>query len=388
VLAGYFAARFCHDSGIWPGADYLPFAIVAALIIYTLATREVRILGRVLLSVEGLSVLVMVLVLVVIVVKLTGGFEGRHPSAEVFVLPHGATLQMLVLGSVFGFQAFAGFEGAASLGEETLNPRRNVPRAIALAIGATVVLYLFTSTVMAMGFGVTDEQGKAFADSSGPLFDLSTTYVSPTAALVLELGCMVSAFSAALGTMSGAGRMLFAMSRDALPQSRLARLGERSEPTAAILFVFGFTILLAVAVRIVGIDGLHVAFYFGSVGGLMLLTAYVMANVGAIRMMARAGGRERALIVVSAAGIVMVLYLIFNTLYPVPDWPYNLFPYLVAAWLAVGLAVVLIRPDIAAKVGTGLAAGGTATIPSPDDRASSDTIDSTPNDTTTSEVNN
>jgi len=31
--------------------------------------------------------------------------------------------------AVFGFLSFAGFEGAASLGQETNNPRREIPRA-------------------------------------------------------------------------------------------------------------------------------------------------------------------------------------------------------------------------------------------------------------------
>ena len=39
--------------------------------------------------------------------------------------------------AVFGFLSFAGFEGAASLGEETDNPRREIPRAIRNAVLAT-----------------------------------------------------------------------------------------------------------------------------------------------------------------------------------------------------------------------------------------------------------
>lgn len=376
VLAGFFATRFCQDSGIWPEADYLPFALVCAVLILLLSTRDVRVLGRVLLSVEGLSVAVMIVVLVIIVSKLAGGFEGRTISHEVFELPQGATLQLLVLGSVFGFQAFAGFEGAASLGEETVNPRRNVPRAIAMAVGATVVLYLFTSSVMAMAFGTTDAQGKAFAESSGPLFDLSMTYVSPAAAMVLELGCVFSAFSAALGTMSGASRMIYALARDARPSSRFARLGNRGEPVTATLFVFVLALVLIIGVRLGGIDGLHVAFYFGSIGGLLLLVAYVMANAAAISKAIATGGRARVVAVTSALGIGMVLYLIYNTVYPAPKAPYNLFPYIAAAWLSIGLVIVLARPDIARRIGAGMttnaakqAAGDDAT---PDDTARHD----------------
>ena len=41
-------------------------------------------------------------------------------------------------------------------------------------------------------------------------------------------------------------------------------------------------------------------------------------------------------------------------MWPVPDYPFNLFPYIVAAWLAVGLGVALVVPGLASRVQTGL----------------------------------
>jgi len=49
----------------------------------------------------------------------------------------------LPVARVFGFTAFAGFEGAASLSEETRNPRRSIPRALSIAIAGGIVFYVF-----------------------------------------------------------------------------------------------------------------------------------------------------------------------------------------------------------------------------------------------------
>jgi amino acid transporter len=43
------------------------------------------------------------------------------------------------LGVAFGILSFIGFDAAATLGEETRNPRRNVPLAVAGALGAVGV---------------------------------------------------------------------------------------------------------------------------------------------------------------------------------------------------------------------------------------------------------
>jgi amino acid transporter len=59
---------------------------------------------------------------------------------------------------VFGFLSFAGFEAAATLGEEAREPRRDIPRAI---LGTAIfggVYYVFVTWVEVMGFG-TDDAG-------------------------------------------------------------------------------------------------------------------------------------------------------------------------------------------------------------------------------------
>ncbi|MEJ7815350.1 MAG: amino acid permease [Rubrobacter sp.] len=67
-------------------------------------------------------------------------------------MPSGVGLSTVALAAVFGLLSFAGFEGAASLSEETDNPRRDIPRAIATAVITMGVFYTIVMLAQTLGF--------------------------------------------------------------------------------------------------------------------------------------------------------------------------------------------------------------------------------------------
>jgi amino acid transporter len=121
-----------------------------------------------------------------------------------------------------------GFEGAASLGEETDNPRRDIPRAIAAAVLAMGVFYVIVMLAQTLGFGASEEGANKFASSSSPLGDLSESYVRPVMASAINLGVMVNAFASALGTATAGSRILFALCRDGFLSRRLGETSDRT----------------------------------------------------------------------------------------------------------------------------------------------------------------
>ena len=85
---------------------------------------------------EGISVALIVILVVVIFAKLLGGSAPAghtHALGDTVSLPSGVSVSTVATAAVFGFLSFAGLEGAASLGEETDEPARNIPRALFLA---------------------------------------------------------------------------------------------------------------------------------------------------------------------------------------------------------------------------------------------------------------
>jgi amino acid transporter len=68
-------------------------------------------------------------------------------------VPGGTSLDTVGFAAVFGFLSFAGFEGAAALGEDTAEPRRNIPRAIGTAVLVAGAFYIVVITAQTLGFG-------------------------------------------------------------------------------------------------------------------------------------------------------------------------------------------------------------------------------------------
>ena len=53
--------------------------------------------------------------------------------------------------------------------------------------------------------------------------------------------------------------------------------------------------------------------------------------------------------------LTILVYVIYANVYPVPAFPFNVFPYIVAAWLVLGLGIVLFVPGLARRIGANLA---------------------------------
>jgi amino acid transporter len=338
-----FGQAFLRSTGIAAHAAWLPLALVGWALVWLIASRSILTAARTLLLFEVASVALIVVVMAIIVGKLAfgGAPEGRGLTGEVFDLPPGTSLSTLALASTFGFLSFAGFESAGSLGEESTEPRRMVPRSMAVAIGFGAVFYVLCVAVQTLGFG-TDAAGvRAFAASPAPLGELATTYVGSGMADALDLAAIISAVGAGLGCASVAARMLYALSRDRLLDPRLSAVSSTGAPAGGLAFVMVLDLLILVIFGAAGGKPFDVFFYFATIGTLSLLAMYAMTNVAALRFLGSRGARAE--LVLPLAGIAVAGYVLYHHIWPVPASPYDAFPYVVAAWLAVGVAVAVAR---------------------------------------------
>jgi len=129
TAAGRFLTSFLDGLGIWndpPQWAPFVFALLALLGVYVLTVSPVRRGTRFLLTVEGLTVLLILVVSVIILAKLATGSapNGKGVTFTPFSVEPGTQTSALFLGVVFGFLSFAGFESAGSFGEEAHQPRR------------------------------------------------------------------------------------------------------------------------------------------------------------------------------------------------------------------------------------------------------------------------
>lgn len=354
VLAqvGLFFGGFLDSVGA-PNIDWLGIAVAAGLALWFVLYRDIRLATRTLLSIEGLSVLGIVVLFVVIYVKL---FSGSAPSGQDFTLspfdPTGLSFSAVAFASVAGFLSFVGFDGAATLGEESRNPRKTIPKAIityVIVMGVFFTFGMFTETI---GFGVDAAGVNAFATSSAPLSDLSNAYVGQWLGEFILLGASFSAFACAIGLGAATSRILMALSRDGFLSPRLGHVHPKSgAPANAGSAVIVTSLVVLVAMRLGDASAVNAFFYPATIGVFLILSAYIVANLAGIKFFFL--GRRLALWKVSipVVGLVALFYTFYKNVLPVPAYPYNVFPYVAGGWLLIGVAIVLLVPGLAERLG-------------------------------------
>jgi amino acid transporter len=362
---GHFIDSFLSDTGIWvnpPLWSAFLFGAIMAVPVFLLASRPARVATRVLLSIEGITVTLIVIVAIVVFIKILGGSTPAHQdfTLSVFNPPSGVGAYALSIGLVFGFLSFAGFEAAASLGEETRRPRRDIPRAI---LGTAIlggVLYIIVTAIEVMGFG-TDKAGiDAFA-SSGALFQtLSSMYLTSWIGDIITVGIVFSAAACALACFVAASRLAYALARDAFPRSSVARLSTAADsPVVALAWVMAAALVIGIFYRIVaGSDGAKdpytLYFYAATAGTIALLVAYAMVTLGAIRFLflgetRRAAGWE---IVVPLGALAVVGYVIYRQMDPDGVGPSSLWNTSIGLIIpAIGILGALLLPGLASNFG-------------------------------------
>jgi amino acid transporter len=354
---GLFGESFFGGTGIWHSPEWIVIALVAAVLIAIVAYSDVRITTRSLLAIEAVSVTLILILVVWIYVKVIGGSapNGQHFTLKPFSVPHGVKFGTVAFATVFGFLSWAGFEGAAALGEETDSPRRNIPLAIAGAVAITGVLYVLIMLAQSLGFGLGPSGVKAFSSSGAPLGDLSKSFISNGYANVVDFGAMVSAFASALGTATGASRILFALGRDGFVSTRLGEASSRTgAPANALAVVMAIATAVFVALRINGTSSTNVFFYMGTIGVLSLLVVYIATNLGAAKFLVLERRENPLQLLIIGAAIAALVYVIYKNVVGVV-YPYKWFPYVVLAWIAVGGAIVAFAPKLVRRIGENLA---------------------------------
>jgi len=366
MAAGRFGADFLQRLGIINAdsltAVQLAVGFIAVGLAWFLALVPARDGTRILLAVEGITVAVILVTIVVILAHLLGGSApgGATFNLNVFTLPDGVGLNALMVGSVFGFLSFAGFEAAATLGEEAHHPQRDIPRAI---LGVAVfggVYFVVVTAIEVMGFG-GDAGMTAFGTSNSLLGDLGASFIGSWIGDIITIGAAISAFGCCLACLVGASRLLFALGRDSSKTPVLsiaARVSTRWGTPSGALAIVTVVAAAIIAFWAVVFHGDATAVFNGSgvIGTLILLVAYAFATVGAIKFLFL-GGRARVPmyeVIVPIAALAFLALTLWNNL--TFDSTTDAFKdqVVVIVWLLLGVALVFGMPGMARRVGESL----------------------------------
>jgi amino acid transporter len=354
---GLFGTSFLSGAGIWNNPSWILVSLIAAALVWFLAYGDVKVATRALLSFEGISVALIVILIAVIFWKLTGGTapNGQSFSLKPFVPESGTTIGAIAFASVFGLLSFGGFEGAAALGEETNNPRRNIPLAIAVAVGFCGVFYTIVMLAQSLGFGINAAGVKAFSTSSAPLGELSKQYVGNWMEDAINFGATLSAFASCLGCAAGASRILFALGRDGFLTRKLGDASVRTgSPANALAVVMTFGLAVTILLRLNGTTAVNAFFYPGTAGVLAMLIAYFVIQIGAAKFLHLERREPRWRVIIVALATAAIVYTFYKQVWPKPAYPYDLFPLIIGAWAVLGAVITIAFPALTRRIGRGL----------------------------------
>jgi APA family basic amino acid/polyamine antiporter len=205
----------------------------------------------------------------------------------------------VLYGAGFFFFAFGGFARAAVIAEEVKDAKRNVPRAMFLALAVSTVFYILVG-VVAIGL-----VGPArLAGSNTPLEEAVKATGSPAAATIISTGGLLAAASVLLTSILGVSRMAYAMARRKdLPQELCKLHPKRNTPVYTVWIIGVAMALLALFAdlsRVVAVSSFGLLFF------------YTIANVSALRLKVKKRTYPKILPAVGAVSCVFMLgFLLF-----------------------------------------------------------------------------
>lgn len=198
-----------------------------------------------------------------------GGFAAVAGAGEGGAL---GIVLALVQAAALMFFAFAGYARVATLGEEVVEPRRTIPRAILLALAAVGALYLVLSVVLVLVGPAPGEQGWGPAPFRAALDAVGAGGVW---AVVVTVGAVAAASGALLALVAGISRTVLAMSRERDLPPVLAHVSPRFSVPQRAEAAAGIAVVLLVLLA----SDVLVAIAASSFGVLLY---YAVANLAAL----------------------------------------------------------------------------------------------------------
>ncbi|MFJ9119751.1 APC family permease [Streptomyces sp. NPDC102394] len=245
---------------VWPGQAH---AVAVAAVVALTAVNYGGIQKSAWLTRVIVAVVLAVLASVVVVCLGSGASEAGRLDVGA---SEGAGGVLQAAGLLFF--AFAGYARIATLGEEVRDPSRTIPRAILLALGIALAVYVCVAVAVLSVLGANG-LGSAAAPLADAVRAAGVAWLVP----VVRVGAAVAALGSLLALILGVSRTTLAMARDRHLPGALSAVHPRFQvPHRAELAVGAVVAVLAATVDVRGAIG------FSSFG---VLAYYAVANASA-----------------------------------------------------------------------------------------------------------
>lgn len=248
------------------------------------------------------------------------------------------------LAIIFAIFALTGWDAAAPVAEESKDPKRNVPRAVLLAVCIMGVFLVICSWGIISGWG-PNRIGSFTSSSEAPYVVLAKQYWHGAGVPIILLALLNSALAVVISAANVATRLWYAMARSGALPHQLAQLHARYRtPVNAVLLQTVVSLIIGIgAGLLLGEDKVY------NVTGLMftfvLIPVYVLGNLACFRLFRSEFRAEfnpflHLLVpIVSTVGLIAVGYKSLN---PAPSYPNNYAFPIVVGWFVIGVVILMV----------------------------------------------
>jgi amino acid transporter len=290
------------------------------------AYRDVKLSSRVGLILEVISIGIMI-VITACFVRIQGTVIDP-PQLKITSFNYGGVFSALP----FVIFSFVGFESAATLAKESANPRRNIPLAV---IGcATFAGIFFTLMAYLMVFGIGDDTA-ALGKSSAPFGAVASRAGLSWATTVVYFAAMISVFACCLASITAAARLLYSMGKYQFLHRSMGLVHDTHRtPHRAILLCGGVLAVICLGMLPAGL--LDAFGYAGTFASFGFVVVYFALCIVAPMDLNKSREMKARHVLLGVAGSALMLFVVFGSVYPVPEYPYNILPYVFFGYMAVG----------------------------------------------------
>lgn len=216
------------------------------LVSFIALTTILNIIGiKVATTVNTVLMVFQVLVIVFFVILSLSHVIGISGPAGVFSITpfinESSNFSTIAAGAAVAAYAFLGFDAITTLTEETINPRKTIPKAIMLTALIGGIIYIFV--------GYTTQlvhPGGAFQDVDSAAFEIAKVIGGNVFGAFFLAGLVLAQFTSGIAAQASCSRLLFAMGRDSvLPKSIFGYLQPRFRTPAISIVLTGLVGMIA-----------------------------------------------------------------------------------------------------------------------------------------------
>ena len=248
------------------------------------------------------------------------------------------------LAIVLSIFAFTGFESAAAVGEESRNPKKLVPMAIAGSLILIGAFYVFCAWGLQIGWGTHNLNSLANSPTA-PAFVLADRLWGGGSIIVL-IALVNSGLGVCIACTTSSTRTIFGMARTGALPTPLATVSKRyGTPVTAVLVQTAVAVMIAMAVGL-PLGPYNLFNMLGTTGTFVYIPIFILMNVAAFKYFRdqhRDEFRVLPLVVAPVISTVALITIGYKSVVPLPAAPVAFAPAIAAGYLLLGALVLFGR---------------------------------------------